>query len=248
MECCRVVISIICVYDNEKILKDYLIKHLESQNEKYELILLDNTSKKFHSAAKALNYGGNKAKNEYLMFIHQDFGLTDDAWLKEAENFIINLENMGIAGIAGISEEKGWTVTNIKEGIPPKFISPERIKKPTKVQTLDECLFIIPQKIFKILKFDEEVCDDWHLYAVDYCLSVKNLGYEAYVIPLSGHHKSQGNSLSKEYYSTLRKLLKKHSNYDIIRTTMGNWTSRYPLMLQKYFYLIKNKAWTLLKR
>ena len=116
------------------------------------------------------------------------------------------------------------------------------------MQTLDECLFIIPQNVFKILKFDEEVCDDWHLYAVDYCLSVKNLGYEVYVIPLSGHHKSQGNSLSKEYYATLRNLLKKHSNYDIIRTTMGNWTLGYPLILQKYFYLIKNKAWTLLKR
>ena len=102
-------ISIICVYDNETILKDYLIKHLETQNGNYELILVDNTSKKFHSAAKALNYGANNAKNEYLMFVHQDFDLTDDEWLKKAEKIIINIKDMGIAGIAGISKEKGWT-------------------------------------------------------------------------------------------------------------------------------------------
>lgn len=240
--------SIICVYNNEKVLNDYLIKHLETQNKNYELILLDNTSKKFVSAAKALNYGANKAKGEYLMFAHQDFDLHGDTWLKEAEKIMINLEDVGIAGIAGRSQEKGWTITNIKEGIPPKYISPEKIKEPIKVQTLDECLFIIPKTIFKLIKFDEEVCDDWHLYAVDYCLSIKNIGYEAYVIPLSGYHKSHADSLSGGYYLTLRKLLKKHGNYETILTTMGDWSLSYPLIIQKYFYLIKNKVWTLLKR
>jgi hypothetical protein len=242
-------ISIICVFNDKSVLDNYLIKHLTVRNKDYELILLDNSSERFVSAAKALNFAGGMAKGDYLMFAHQDFDLGDDKWLKEAEKIIIKLENMGIAGVAGRSKEKGWTVTNIREGVPPKFISPERIKKPIKVQTLDECLFIIPKNVFNILKFDEEVCDDWHLYAVDYCLSVKNLGYEVYVIPLSGHHKSQADSLSEGYYSTLRKLLKKHGkNYNIILTTIGDWSVNYPLTLQRYFYFIKNKAWILLKR
>ncbi|MDY9922732.1 glycosyltransferase [Methanobacterium sp.] len=242
-------ISVICVYNNEKVLKDYLLKHLKTQNKNYELILLDNTSGKFFSAAKALNYGANLAKSEYLMFIHQDFDLLYDSWLEDAEMILKNLDNLGIAGIAGRSKGKGWTITNIKDGIPPKFISPERIKKPIKVQTLDECLFIIPKTVFKLLKFDEDVCDGWHLYAVDYCLSIKNLGYDIYVIPLSGHHKSQADSLSEGYYSTLKKLLDKHGkSYELIHTTMGNWSVKYPLRLQKYFYSIKNNAWILLKR
>jgi hypothetical protein len=35
----------------------------------YELILVDKIQNKFKSAAQALNYGGKKAKGEYIMFV-----------------------------------------------------------------------------------------------------------------------------------------------------------------------------------
>jgi len=65
-------ISIVCVYNDEITLKDYLLKSLENQTSKHELILIDNTQGKYKSAAGALNWGGGKAKGKYIMFVHQD--------------------------------------------------------------------------------------------------------------------------------------------------------------------------------
>lgn len=79
-------ISIVCVYNDEKILNDFLLKSLKAQTVEYELIKIDNTQNRFKSAAEALNYGGKKAKGEYIMLVHQDVDLSSDTWLKNEEN------------------------------------------------------------------------------------------------------------------------------------------------------------------
>lgn len=226
-------ISIICVYNNKKILDKYLLKSLKSQIiEDYELILLDNTQKKFKSASEALNYGGKKAKGEYILFAHQDIDLISDTFLIDLEAFLIHLQDLGIAGVAGKVGDKKEVITRIKQGNPPKNVSTHPIKKITKVQTIDECLFLIPKTVFNEIKFDEEVCDGWHLYGVDYSLNIISHGLDVYVIPISVYHKSIGYSFSKEYYVTVEKLLKKY-DFDKIYTTMGTWDANKSLVLQK---------------
>jgi len=69
------------------------------------LILIDNTQKKYKSAAEALNFGGKKAKGKYIMFIHQDIELEDNSWLENVEALLNKLNHLGIAGVAGMSEE-----------------------------------------------------------------------------------------------------------------------------------------------
>lgn len=241
-------ISIVCVYNDEILLKDYLLKSLNHQNVEYELILVDNMDGKFKSAAEALNYGGSQATCDFIMFVHQDMDLSSKTWLYDAEKILKSLDNCGIAGVSGCSKEKVWAVTNIKDGIPPEYVSPERIHDPVKVQTLDECLVVIPQHIFQILKFDEVVCDDWHLYAADYCLSVHKLGYDVYAIPLYAYHRSRAFSLSEGYYTTLKKLLKKHaSNYSYI-LLMDDWLTFYPLSIQRRFPFMRNVFVYILRR
>lgn len=223
------------MYNNEEILNNYLLKSLNSQTTNYELILIDNTQKKFKSAAEAFNQEGKKAKGKYIIFTHQDVDLSSDMFLNDLKIILDSLPNLGIAGAAGKSEEK-VIVSNIREGIPPKLSGKIQINKPIKVQTLDECLFIIPKSIFDAVQFDEKVCSGWHLYAVDYSLSVAEMGLDVYVIPASIYHKSAGESFSKEYYDILKKLLDKHrKNYKLVYTTMGNWNSEYPLSIQKIF-------------
>ena len=229
-------ISIVCVYNNEEILNDYLLKSLKDQTVNYELVTLDNTEGKFKSAAEALNYGGRKAKGKYIMFVHQDADLCSNSWLEEVEKMVDDLPNLGIAGVAGKKDERG-TMTNIKHGNPPKHAGSITIKKPEEVQTLDECLAIIPKSVFDTHQFDETVCDDWHLYAVDYCLSIKKLGFDAYAIPMFVYHRSQGYSIisgSENYHLTLEKVLKKHKKHYLkIYTTMGDWSTLYPLSIQR---------------
>lgn len=191
---------------------------------------------KFKSAAEAFNYGGENAKGKYIIFVHQDIDLCSDTFLNDLKRTLDSIPNIGIVGVAGKSKLSRFIISNIKEGIPPKSVGKILINEPVEVQTLDECLFIIPQNLFNSLKFDEEVCSGWHLYAVDYSLSVKEKGLNVYVVPAYIHHKSAGESLSNEYYSILEKLMDKHKRkYKMIYTTMGNWNLAYPLGVQKVF-------------
>ncbi|WP_414468846.1 glycosyltransferase [Methanobacterium sp. ACI-7] len=231
-------ISVICIYNDKEILDNYLIKSLKKQNIGYELILIDNTKNRFNSAASALNYSSKNAKGKYLMFVHQDIDLLSDTWLREAQEILDSISNLGIAGVAGKLDTKKGIITNIKEGIPPKYTGKTSLNNLMKVQTLDECLFIIPRHIFEIIQFNEEICDDWHLYAVEYCLNVIKHGFFVYLMPLSLYHRSSGFSLSKKYYSCVEKILKKYKDdYKWIYTTIGDWNTRYPFFVQ----LLANK-------
>ncbi|KAF5437493.1 hypothetical protein C5S35_03805, partial [Candidatus Methanophagaceae archaeon] len=100
--------------------------------------------------------------------------------------------------------------------------------------TLDECLVIVPKAVFNMLQFDEKVCNDWHLYAVDYSLCTKRLGFDVCLIPMFVYHLSQGHSMSKKYFLTLEKVMEKHrKHYKQICTTMGDWSTFYPLCIQR---------------
>lgn len=257
-------ISIIVVYNNERTLNEILLKSLKNQTVKFELIKLNNTKGQFKSAAEALNYGGKKAKGKYIMFVHQDVDLSSNTWFEDVEKMLDSIPGLGVAGVAGASEEEhpveSRCRTIIRHGVPPRPVvtTPSNLlKNPEKVQTLDECLVIVPRSVFNVLTFDEEVCDDWHLCAVDYCLSARKLGYDSYVIPMFIYHMSTGEltdpfqiilslgQYPKGYYQTLKKLLKKHK-YQVkqIHTTTGSWTTSHFLIWQRmartiYTFLIK---------
>jgi len=161
------------------------------------------------------------------------------------------LPDLGIAGVVGARKSKSdyiEIVGNIKHGVPCKPLKHRiYIKNPEIVQTVDECLIIIPAAIFDKLKFDERVCDSWHLYAVDYCLMADKMAMgKAYVLPLPFYHRSTGTPnnyfkmifslgfLPGSYYDSLYKLIKKHKYLnEKIYTTCGGWEISRPIFLQK---------------
>ena len=228
-------ISILCIYNNHKILADNLLKSLEKQSTTYELILLDNTEEKYASAVEAINYGSKIAKGDYLMFVHPDVNILSDSWLENAEEILFSLENLGLAGVAGFPEMGEGIVSNMKDGCPPRDVG-IHIDKPVEVQTVDECLFIIPKSVLENIFFDEITCPKWHLYAVDYCLNINRAGLSVYTIPCEIYHVSRAHSFSGDYYTTLKKIIKKHgSYYDKIYTTCGVWsTDSFRLMFNIY--------------
>lgn len=241
-------ISIVCVYNNKEILDEFLLKSLENQSVNYEIFLMDNRDGRFESAAEALNEGAKNAKGEYIMFVHQDIDLKSDKYLENMERTLNSLDNLGIAGVAGKIKYREGHVTTIEEGIPPQKIPSFSFNTPLKVQTLDECLLIIPRSIFNNIQFDEKTCDDWHLYGVDYSLTVLERGFNAYVIPLGIHHRSPGYSYSETFNLTLKKVLKKHWREGAVYTTMKNWITFYPLVLQLKFPFLKEKTLEILER
>ena len=107
-------ISIICVYNNERILRNCLLKSLSDQKTDFELITIDNTENRFRSAAAALNWGGKQTAGDYLMFVHQDVDLCSDSWFDDIEALLDSLPDLGIAGVAGV-RERGATVKSASE-------------------------------------------------------------------------------------------------------------------------------------
>lgn len=225
-------ISIVCIYNNKELLNNYLLKSLKNQSVEYELILIDNRPQKIKSAAEALNNAAKNAKGKYIMFTHYDITISN-TWLEETENMLEKIDNLGIAGVAGKPDEgkfKGEVISNIKDGIPPRYTGIQT-KNPKEVQTLDEVAVIVPKGIFKKFKFDEKL-GGWHLYVVDYCLNLKKQGLGVLVLPLPLYHRSRP-SLKYDYFTILKKLLKKHKNeYNKIYTTCGTWDASIPLKLQ----------------
>ncbi|MGZ4847445.1 MAG: glycosyltransferase, partial [Halobacteriota archaeon] len=255
-------LSVVCVYNDKQVFTDYLLQSLRTQTAPFELIPIDNTERRFRSAAQALNYGGEKAHGKYILFVHQDVSFTDTKWIKDAEGLLDSLPTVGIAGVAGAGEQ--GTISNVTHGTPPKPASITSVTTPVAVQTLDECAVIIPRRVFTALRFDETVCDDWHLYATDYCLSCQRLGLETMVLPLSAYHVSTGrtpvpeqlfdrvvpSSLSDEtsyyphaYYATLKKVLKKHKKFArCVHTVNGDWLTGYPIALQQLVGVARKNA------
>lgn len=236
---CDKMMSIICVYNNKNILDEYLIESLDKQTEKYELILVDNRENKFKSATSALNFGAKKAHGDYFVFAHQDIYFSDENWIKNTMNQLKSLNNVGIVGVAGKTVDS-LVRSNIKQGLDPVDVSPFKISKAEKASTLDECLFIIPRNIYGRYNLNEETCDDWHLYAVDYVYNVKEQGLEAYIIPTTLEHRSKGASMSETYYKTLPKLQKKYLKRGLIRTCMGDWFTFIPVSIQRFIKKFKN--------
>lgn len=228
-------ISVVCVYNDEQTLRDNLLKGLENQTREYELILVDNRHGVFSSAAKALNWGGGKSRGKYILFIHQDVILcANPLFLKELEKFLDSIPDLGVAGFAGITdhnEKRGFIKDRVQ-------LWEEPFNEPRSVQTLDEFTLIMPRTVFDELKFDEKTFNGWHCYGADYCLSVKQKGLNAYVIPGFIHHNSRevntGNLLEQQ-----RKLLNKHGrSYQHICTTCMDisWLS---LKIQQVIEFIK---------
>jgi hypothetical protein len=227
-------ISVVCVYNKWEVFSECLLTSLKVQTEDYELVAIDNSRNAYRSAAQALNAGGERARGKYIMFVHQDVVLTSSSWLESAERLLDSVFDLGVAGVAGKSQKGPWTLSNIENGSPPHPAGHFRIAFPTVVQTLDECLVIVPGSVFAQHKFDEQVCPDWHLYVVEYCLRLKQTAFQSYVIPLSLYHKSTGFPLPKAYYSTLSNISQKYrGNYRHIYTTCGDWDTRFPPELQR---------------
>lgn len=217
-------VSVVCVYNNKNILDECLLSSLKNQNIQYELILVDNTKNEFLSASQALNNGGSLAKGKYILFSHQDICFKSSDVLKKMGRLFDQNPN-SIIGVAGVDKRRR-VISKITHGI-DREILPGKITEfdVCEVQTVDECFFGISNELFKKFKFNEQIIDGWHLYAVEYCLRLKKHGIKTFVVGISNiHHRSIGSSMNDDYYRILKNLIKEYkTDYKFIYTTMGNW-------------------------
>lgn len=210
-------LTVVVVYSDNRVLKEILLPSLKNQTAKFEFIPIDNTRRQFKSAAEALNYGGKQASGKYIVFTHQDIELASNLWLEEVERILDSVPGLGIAGVAGMSEKgsiRGY-ISDCGE------ILGEPLEKAEVVQTLDECLLIVPKSVFSNLQFDEKMFDHWHCYGADYCLSIKQIGLKPYVIPAFVYHRSLRLNVKNVLHYQKRLYNKHKKDYRHIYTTSG---------------------------
>ena len=90
--------------------------------------------------------------------------------------------------------------------------------------------------IYEKIKFDEETCDNWHLYAVDLCLSSSEQNIKSYIVPADIWHASVGNK-NYDFYNSLQKLKEKYRGK---RQYIKSCCIRADVNKPKYYTIIKD--------
>lgn len=217
-------LSLICVYNNQELLKNSMISSLEKQSYKdYELILVNSEENGMTSASRALNYGGEQSRGDFLVFLHQDLVFIDEDFLEKLQCFCMQ-NTFGIAGVAGVVLEpdgKRLVYSNITHG-ENKERAGAFFDSVKDAESLDECLLIVPARVFEMYKFSD-LGNTWHLYGTDFCLKIRKDSLSVKLFPLSLWHLSSGKSLNINYFDAIKRLCRLYNNNKVIYTIFGKW-------------------------
>lgn len=232
-------VSIVCAYNNEKILESALKKSLEKQRDvDYEFFPVNTKELEFSSASETLNYAGRRVNGEYIFFVHQDVIFENELDLKYLYNLCCT-NQFGIAGVAGCVNQDGKVkaiscIHHGKEHI--RATENYDFNKPILADNLDECLLIIPKKVFEHYEFSD-IGKTWHLYGADYSLKMKVHFHPVLIFPFDLWHLSEGNSLNSNYFDSIIELAKLYrKDFKEIVTLFGTWPTSPGILWLKCLY------------
>lgn len=205
-------ISVICVYNNNNILKHFLINSLRMQKEiNIELIAINNNEYKNQiSIAQHYNTYSKLAKGNILLFAHQDISFYNPYSLITALN-IYNKEiekyPKTIAGALGsVLKLNGLLKSNVSlasTGILQDFRNIGNSGNITDVETLDECLFITTRDNVIRDPIDDIPDVKFDHYATVYTYILKKLKkYRIITIPIKVNHVPSIKYISDIYKQT----------------------------------------------
>ena len=104
---------------------------------------------------------------------------------------------------------------------------------------VDECFFGGATEGFRKYPFDEQLCDNWHLYAVERCLNAKVNGHKVYACDVSLVHKSRGR-INHGFNVNLYQICKKYSHkFKRLRTTCANTSTGF---IGRTLYYLKREV------
>jgi Glycosyltransferase like family len=186
-------VSIVCVYNDPGVRQgclDRSIRENAGEGLDVEYIPIDNVHGAYRSAGAALNYGATLAKNDVVVFVHQD------AFLHSLEMVVraagrMRVDRFGLLGAVGVAAD-GLVVGQVRDRV---VLIGKRAHCPSDVDSVDEVLFMAPRSLILSERLTESSAMAWHGYAVEYGLRVKGLGLRVGVadIPLTHNGGRSGN-------------------------------------------------------
>lgn len=197
-------ITVVCCY-NDLAQYQALEKSLEGQNTECTLLGIDNRGQRFSSCAAALNSAAAQIETEYVIYAHQDIVLPEPDMLARFAAYLAQIEKEDILGVAGAvadtspgAREETCVLSKVRHGESLRGAGERDYSGMAECETVDECFFGGYAEFFRAHPFDETLCDDWHLYAVERCLFTRVRGGRAYVCDIPLIHVS-GGSISHAY-------------------------------------------------
>ena len=150
--------SIITIVNKEDVYQKFKDNIAEQKKVNYELIKINNGNNQFSSAREAYNGAIKRAHGNYLVFLHPDMRFLDEYALHDIFDQIIIINDFGVVGVAGCPFElyhhKSVILTTMVQGIPSYHFG-KPITKATKIQTLDECFFVMKKAICEAHPFSD---------------------------------------------------------------------------------------------
>lgn len=208
-------VSVICCYNRAN---EYaaMCETLRTQTVPCEMIGVDNSDQRFSSAAAALNWGAEQAQGDIFVFLHQDILFSREDSLSQLVDGIQLISDHVITGLFGA-----------KHGKDEQYVGEFKV-----YETLDECCIAMTRKTWEKLRFNETLCNGWHLYVVEFCLRAQNIGAVICAKDCGIRHLSSG-TVDKNYMRTYRELMRVYKDKKWIATTCKSMPNN---MLYYYGY------------
>lgn len=225
--------DMLCVYNNMECFKNELLGTLDKQRCDFSvrLIALDNRSGAFSSMTSAYNKMMGLVQSENVIFTHQDIRYGDENALERMLREILLVPENGIWGTGGVfNRTREIPIVNRGE--------------PLRVESVDECLFGMKTVLCRKLKFNEEICDNWHMYSAEMCLHNKVEGGSTYVIKSDNVWHLSPGVVSSGYVRTLYKVINhyKKKGVDTVWTTCAKVDLTKPYHLYIAMWLAKHEV------
>ncbi|MGO9080041.1 MAG: glycosyltransferase [Streptosporangiaceae bacterium] len=211
-------ISIICVFNDLAVRQACLDRSLQAlahEANNVEYLPIDNSGSKYASAGAALNHGAQLAKNDVLVFAHQDVYLHSLVKLKEAAGQLAS-GNFGVLGAVGVRHD-GRIAGRIRDRV---VLLGDAVTSPTEVDSVDEVLFLAARDRLLADPLTESPDLAWHAYAVEYGLRVRRRGARTGVTDIPLTHNSLTINLDR-LDAAHREIASRYGEILPVRTTCG---------------------------
>lgn len=237
----RVAVSIVCVYNDPVVLTTCLERSVaegRSSAPDTELITIDNRGNPFTTAGAALNHGAAAARNDVVVFVHQDVVLHSLVALEEAAATLMADRRIGILGAVGI-DARHTIVGRIRDRV---VQIGDAARRPRDVDSLDEVLFMMRREQVLAEPLSEHPLLAWHAYGVEYCARMRHTGRRAVAMDIPLTHNSLTTNL-KDLDLAHRHVGESYPALLPIRTTCGTiWRTAEPGLLVRQRRRVRGAA------
>jgi len=179
--------SLVVAVNNDTVLKQTLLSS-PAIDSGCQVILKRN----FPSAGMAYNSGIAEARNEIIVFAHQDIYLPE-SWKLELESALSELAvrdpNWGALGPCGVGTKPPSDFAGYCYSTGLRGIVGQPFAGPVEVQSLDEIVLVIRRS--SGILFDEAL-PGFHLYGTDLCQLAKRRHLKSYAVPAFCIHNTNG--------------------------------------------------------